>query len=212
MVHIEYSKVDAGAFAHLHNLLFNLFACLCHHLFDTCGVYAAVGDKFMERQACYLTTYGIETGEDYGVGRVVDDNLDTSERLKCADIAAFTTDDATLDLLVLEVENTDGVLDGMLCGGALDGFYDDFLGLLVGGHFGLLDNVHYGVRRLGFSLFSHHIDKLLLGFVGCETGYMFEFLDAFLVDFLCLGFTFVEDFYLTVQIVACHLEFVAFFL
>ena len=78
VVHVHNAEVDAGAFAGFDNLLFYLFAGFRNHLFDTCGVYASVGNEFVERQACYFAAYGVETGEDDGVGRVVDDYFHAS--------------------------------------------------------------------------------------------------------------------------------------
>ena len=53
----------------------------------------------------------------------------------------FTTDDAPLDLVALDVEDGHGVLDSGLGSQALDGLYDDLLGLLVGSHLRLLHDV-----------------------------------------------------------------------
>ena len=79
VVHVVDAKVDAGAFAHFGNLLLNLAAGLGHHFLNACGVDAAVGDEFVQRQTGYLAAHGVEATDDDGVGRVVDDYLHAGE-------------------------------------------------------------------------------------------------------------------------------------
>ncbi len=58
--HVVDAEVDDGALTGLDDLLFHLFLHLVNHLFDTCGVDAAVGDQLLERQAGDLTADRVE--------------------------------------------------------------------------------------------------------------------------------------------------------
>ena len=124
-----YSEVDGGTLAHLDDLLLDLFLDLGHDLLDTCGVDAAVGYELVQGQTCDLAAHGIETAEDDGLGRVVDDDLDACRGLQSTYVAALAADDAALDLVTVDVEYRNGILDGRLGSYTLDRGDDYTLGL-----------------------------------------------------------------------------------
>ncbi len=136
-----YAQVDGGALAGFDDFLLDLPAYLGHHLLDAGRVYAAVGDELVQGQAGDLAAHGVKSRQHDGLGGIVDDNLDAGGRLQGAYVAAFAADNAALDLVGVDVEDGDRVLDGSLGGDALDGLHHDALGLLVGGHFGLVHDV-----------------------------------------------------------------------
>ena len=149
-----YAQVDSCALAHLENLLVDLLLYLCHHFLDASRVYAAVGYKLVQSQAANLASDGVESTDDDGFGGVVDDNLDAGSRLEGSDVAALATDDASLHLVVVDVEHRDGVLDSCLGSDALDALDDDALGFLGCRHACVVHNIVdvCGGVRLGFVL------------------------------------------------------------
>ena len=166
----------------------------------------------MQRQAGNLAAHGVETADDDGVGRVVDNNFHAGQAFQGTDIAALASNDAAFYLLVLEVEHAHRVLDGILGGGALDGLDDNLLGLFVGGDFGLLHNVHDIACCLRLGFVGHHFNEVLLGLVGGHAGDVFQFLDAFVVHLLHFGLPFAQYLYLAVQVLAHLFQLVALLL
>ena len=65
--------------------------------FDARGVNATVFEQLAQRQARYFTADRIMTRQCHRVWGIVDDNVDAGNLFKGADIAAFTSDDASFD-------------------------------------------------------------------------------------------------------------------
>ncbi len=212
MVHVQDAEVNAGTFTHLVDFLFNLATRLGHYLLNAGRVDAAVGDQLVERQACNLAAHGVETTDDDGVGAVVDDDFHAGEALQGADVAAFATDNATLHLFVLQIEDTHCVLYSSFGGSALYALDDNLLGLLGGGDLGLLDDVHDGGRSLGTGFLGHGVHQLLLGLVGAHAGDVLQLADALFINLLHLSLTFFQGLDLVVQVLADALELIAFLL
>ena len=42
------------------NRQINLFLCLFNHLFNSCGMDTAIGDKFFKRNSCNLTAHRVK--------------------------------------------------------------------------------------------------------------------------------------------------------
>ena len=166
----------------------------------------------MQRQAGNLAAHGVETAEDDGIGRVVDDYLHTRERLQGTDVTTLTTNDAALHLLILQIEDADGVLHGGLRGGALYRLDDDFLSLLVGGDLGLLNDVHDACGGIGLGLLGHHLHQVLFGLLGGHAGDVFELLDALVIYLLHFGLAFAQHLNLVVEVLAHLLQLLALFL
>ena len=168
------AEVDGGALAGFHDLFVHLLLHLGHHFLDARGVDAAVGDELVQGQTSYLTAHRVEAADDDGVGGVIDDNLCSGGSFEGTDVAAFATDDAAFHVVVVDVEHRHAVLHGSLCGYALDGLDDDALGLLVGGHLGVVHDLVdvAGGSRLGLVLQRLH--EALLGFLGGETADFLE--------------------------------------
>ena len=156
------TQVDGCALTHLDNLLLDLLLHLGYNLLDACRVDTAVGYKLVQSQTRNLTTHGVKSAQDDCLGGVIHDNLDACCSLQSADIAALTTNDASLYLVALDVEYRNGILDSCLGCYALYRCYDDALRLLCCCEFRLLDClVDIGVGfRLGFSLHILHKDIL----------------------------------------------------
>ena len=103
-------------------------------------------------------------------GRVVHDDLDAGRSLQGADVAAFAADDASLDFVILDREGGDGIFDGRLRGGTLDGIDDDALGFLGGIEPGFVHRVIDIGLGFGTGLGFHIVDQHLAGLLRRHPG------------------------------------------
>jgi hypothetical protein len=81
--------------------------------------------QLLERDARGLAADRVEAGQDDGLGRVVDDDVDAGGLLERADVAALAADDAALHLVGRQADDGDGALGGVVGGDALDGERED---------------------------------------------------------------------------------------
>ena len=132
------TQVTGGALTGFFHLIFNLSLNLGNNLLTACGVYAAVGYKLVQSQTGNLTTDRIKCRNYDSLGGVIYYNFYTACGLYGADITSFTANDASLHLVILNVEYGNGVLNGGLGTYALYGLDDNLFGLLAGGHLGIV--------------------------------------------------------------------------
>ena len=161
---------------------------------------ASVEDELMECQSGHLTPHGVEARKDDGLGRVVDDDLDARSGLQRADVTPFAADDAALDLVRIDVKDGDGVLDGGLCGHALDGLDDHLFGLHVGRHLGLLHDLVDVRCGVGFGFVLERLDEALFGFASGESGDGLQVYDLLLVHLFQVQLTLLDQLGLIVQV------------
>ena len=175
-LHVVDAQVNHRALSGLGDFLFNFLSDLVHHLLDAGRVDAAVGDKLMQAEAGDLTAHWVEAAQDDGLGGVVHNELHAGCRFQRADVASFASDDAALDVVVLDLEDRDAVLHAVLGGDALDGLDDNLLGFRIGLFLGLVDDVLRlgGSHGAGFRL--HLLDHVGLGLI---RGHAAEFLQGF---------------------------------
>ena len=85
------------------------------------------------------------------------------------DVAALAADDATLHLVVFDMEYADAVFDGRLGGHALYGLYNDLLGLLVGVELGLVHDLVDVAGGVEARLVLHALYEARLGLLGAQS-------------------------------------------
>ena len=153
--------------AGLADLVVDLAAGLLDHFLDARGMDAPVSDQLFQRDARNLAADRVKRGDDHGLGRVVDDQVDARRRLQRADIAALAADDAALHVLIGQGDHGDRRLRDMVGGAALNRHRDDVARLLLGLVLGvLLDLAHEHTRvviRLLLDALHDHILGLFLG-------------------------------------------------
>ena len=119
----------------------------------------------MQRQASDLPTHRVEARQDNRLRRIIHDDLDAGSGLQSTDVTSLTADDATLDLIRLDMEHRDRVLNSGLRSYPLDRLDHDLLRLLVGRHLGLLNDLIDVRSRLRLRLVLQRLDQTLLGLV-----------------------------------------------
>ena len=102
---------------------------------------ASVHHELVQGEPRYFSAHGIEAGKHDSLRGVVDDDFDSGGGFEGTDVAAFATDDSAFDLIVVDMEHCYRVFHGGFRSHALDALDHDALGLLVGGHLGLVHNV-----------------------------------------------------------------------
>src|SRR5690606_12052310 len=95
----------------------------------------------LQRQTGNLPTYRIKSREDNGLRCIINDDFYTRSRLKCTDVATLSADNATLDLVVLDIEDGDRVFDGAFRSRSLYRLNNHFLGFLSGRQLSFVNNV-----------------------------------------------------------------------
>ena len=157
-------KGDGAAF--LADLLVGFFLDLLNDLLDARRVDASVGNELLDRLLRDLPPVGIESREDDGAWRVVDDQVDAGGELERADVASFAADDAALEIVARQIDN-ETVVSSRARRRALDGFRDVVLGA-VDGRLARLGVESFGRFAESCAPRLRFVDQQFLGFVGRE--------------------------------------------
>ena len=169
-VEVVEAELERDGRPFLAHRLVGLFLHFLDDLFDARRMNAAVGDQALDGLLGDLAAIRIETRQDDGAGRVVDDQVDPGGELERADVAALAADDASLQIVARQIDDRHGRLDRVFRAAALDGFGDVVLGAVDRrfARFGVepLEQVGRVVARLAFDL----LEQQLLGLVGREAG------------------------------------------
>ena len=99
-----YTKVDSGAFTCLDNLFFHLLTHFGNHLFDACRVDTSVSNQLVQCQTGYFTANRVERRKNDSLGGIIYYDFNTGSSFESTDIAAFASDDASLDFVRFNVE------------------------------------------------------------------------------------------------------------
>src|SRR5437588_4246026 len=116
--------VDGGLGRLLPDLV-DLGARLRDHLLDPRRVDPAIDEQTLEGALRDLAADRVESGDDDGFRRVVDDQVDAREGLERSDVATLAADDPALHIIRGEGDDGDAVLRGVLRGIALERHGDD---------------------------------------------------------------------------------------
>ena len=142
--------VEAGLLAGLEDVALELGLGLVVGLLDARRVDAAVLQQLLERHPGDLAADAVEAGQDHGVRRVVDDEVDAGEVLEGADVAALAADDAALHVVGRQLDDRDRRLGRVAGGQPLHDDREDVAHAPVGVALGLLlDLAHAAARRRG---------------------------------------------------------------
>ncbi len=139
-------------------------------LLDPVRVDPAVEDQLLQGQPGDLAADRVEAGQQHGLGRVVDDQVDAGDRLEGPDVAALAADDPALHLVAGQVQHRDDRLGGLLGGQPLDGQRDDLAGAALALFVRLPLDLADEQRGLALGLVLDGGDQLGLGLLGGEPG------------------------------------------
>ena len=202
------TQVDSGTLTRLDNLIVELFLYLGYHLFNTGRMDTTIADELMKSQTANLTTDRIETRDNDSLRGVINHNLNACCCLEGTDVTTFTTDNTTLHLIVVDMEHTDGVLNGCLSSYTLNRLDNDLLGLGIGIEFCLIHNLVDVTGCGSLSLVFHRLYESGLGILSTQSRYLFEhlaLLELHLLQFLSLH---GQQFLLIVDTILLVVEFI----
>lgn len=103
------TEVNGCTFTCLNNLVFKLLLNLGNNLLYAGGVYTSVSNKLMQSKTANLTTNRIKSRYYDSLGCIINNNLNTCGSFKSTDVTSFTSDDTTLNLVVINMEHADRV-------------------------------------------------------------------------------------------------------
>ena len=200
------AEVDAGPLAGLQDLILELTAHLGDDLFDSRRMYPAIHDKLVQRKTGNFAAHGIEGAQHDGVGGIVNYDFNSCSRLEGADIPAFSSNDASLDLIAFDGESGNRVLYGSFRCRTLYSIDYYALGFLGSIQTGLV----HGVVDIGLcsraGLRLHVLHEHVAGLLGCHSCNGFKLLVSLghkPVTFFLLAF---KLFALGVQLALCGIE------
>src|SRR5574344_2287280 len=170
------TQVYCCAFTCLYNFVFNLFLNLCNDLLDACRVDTTVSYKLMKSQTCNFTSYRVEGADNNSFRGIIDNNLDTSSSFQSTYVSTFTSDYASFDLIIFNMEYTYRVFYCCFSSDTLNCLNNYFLCLLVSIKFGI---VHYFINvtlRISFSFILETFNKSAFSLFSTQTAELLKFL------------------------------------
>ena len=103
-----------GVFAGADNFFLNFAFGFGDGFLNGSGIDATVFHEALKGIAGDLAADGVKAREDNHARGVVNQNINTGGALEGLDVAAFFTDDATLHIVVGELQSGDGAISGDL--------------------------------------------------------------------------------------------------
>ena len=107
-----YAEVDTCPLAGFHNFVFKLLLHLCYDFLDTCRMDTSVEYELVKGKACNLSSYWVECRKKNCFRGIIYDDFYACCSLECADVTSFTTDDAALYLVTLDMEYSYCIFNG----------------------------------------------------------------------------------------------------
>jgi hypothetical protein len=171
---LDVEALDVGVqrrlLARLLDVALELGLRLVVRLLDPCRMDATVLQEPLEREAGDLAPDAVEPGQDHGVGRVVDDEVDAGEMLEGADVAALAADDAALHVVGGELDDGDRGLGGVPRGQPLHHDGEDVAHAPLGVALGLALDLAQPAGGVVAGLVLHLLEEDLLGLRGRQAG------------------------------------------
>src|SRR5829696_3375481 len=125
LVHLPAVRLEHGLLAGRHDVLLELRLGLVVHLLDSRRMDPAVLDQLRQCDPRHLAPDAVEGGQDDGLRRVVDDDLDARQAFEGADVPALLADDAALHVVGGKLDDGDGGLGRVARGHALERVGDE---------------------------------------------------------------------------------------
>ncbi len=150
------TQLEGSLFAVFAHLLIHLFLYLVDHFLYAAGMNPAVSHEALKGQPGQFPPIGVEAGDDHGLGRIVYDQVNSCGGLQRPDVPALAADDASLHLVVGQVNHGHSGLCHVVGGYALNRAAYDLLGLPA--CLGLYLLLH--LLGLGVSILTHLVKYL----------------------------------------------------
>ena len=160
LAHAVYSKLKQRLLAFLVNLLLNLTGDLLHNLLNARRMNASVSNKALKRLLGNFLAHRVKAGDNDGLGRIVNDDVNTGQGLKGAGIASLAAYDTAFHLVTRQRNRSNRIVAGNLRRNALHGGNEHFLSLLFCCKLSfLVDFVQQGLGIMAGIIFQTFYDK-----------------------------------------------------
>ena len=168
------TKVDDGFLTDFDDFLLDFLGRFGHNFLHPRRVDAAVLHQQVQREAGYFAAHRVEARNNDGFRSIVHNHFHARGRFQGPDVAPFTANDLTLNIVALDVEHRYAVLDGVLRSRALDRFEHNLFGVLGSCELGLRYRVLDKRVSLELGLVFERFHELLTGLGGSEVCHGFE--------------------------------------
>ena len=148
------------------DLLFDLFLCFFNHFLDTGRMDTTVVDQFFQSNAGNLTAYGVKTGNNYRLRRIVNDQVNTGQSFQCPDISALTANDTAFHFIIRQGYYRNSSFCYVVGRTTLNRQRNDLSGLLVCFLFRLLLQIFNEHCGFVFHFFFNRLKKFFFSIFG----------------------------------------------
>ena len=191
LIHVVDSELEENLLSFLVNLLLNLAGHFLDNLLDSRRMNASVSHKAFQCLLCDFLAHRVETAYYDSLRRIVDDDIDTGERLKSPDISSFPTDDSTLHLIARKRNCSDSNISRSLRSDSLNRGDENLLSFFLGRKLRILLNFVQENLSIVPSLRLKALNYKILCFLCRKPGYSLKLLPVSLFLllknlFLCL--------------------------
>ena len=156
------TKVNGCTLTCFDYLIIQLFLYLCNNFFYSSRMYASVSNKLMKGKTTNLTTYWVESRNNDCLRSIIYNNFNSRRSLKSTYITSFATNNASLYVVVINMEHRNRIFDSRFCCHTLYCLYDYLLCLLVGIELSLIHNLIDIACCLGLCLVLERFNKARL--------------------------------------------------
>ena len=143
------SQFNNGSFTDFNYLFFNLSFCFFHYFLNTGRVNTAIGYQTLQRKTGNFTAKGIKRRKYNGFRGIIHDQVNPGSCFHSPDISSFPADDLALDFITFQVENRNGIFNGLFCSCTLNALDNDFTGFFIGFLTGIVNNFLLKSQGLG---------------------------------------------------------------
>ena len=201
------TEIDCSTLTSLNNLFLHLFLNLRNNFFDACRVNTPICNELMKGQTADFTTNGVESRDYNGFGRIIYYNFYTCSSFECTNVAAFTSDNATLHLIVVNMEDCHTVFDSRFSCHTLDRLDNDAFCLLSSSHLRIIHDFVDVTLSFTLCLVLHGIDQVFLSLFSRQSTQFFELLTLFDLHLSELFFLLHERLLLVIEAIVLVFEF-----
>ena len=168
-MHTVDTKVNRSTFTCFDNLFLYLFGHFSHNLLNTCRVDTSVLHQLVKRQARNLTANRVKCRKRNRLWCIIYHNFYTCGSLQGTDITSLTTNNTTLNFIIINMEHRYSILHCSLRGDTLDRLDNNLLSLFIGSEARLIHGVIDVCHGSRLGLIFEGIHELLLCLFRRET-------------------------------------------
>src|SRR5690554_506023 len=166
---------------------FDFLPRLLYHFLDAGRMDSSILNQLLQSKTGNLPPDGIESRQNHSLWSIVDDQVDTCERLQCPDVATFASDDAAFHLVVGQSNHRNSCLGHVIRCTALNGCGNNLSSFLFALFFSSFLSFANNAGHIAFDFFANLIEEQFSGFIAGEISQSFQLLNLPVIELLELG-------------------------